>query len=133
MNIEKSKKNKILNSYANTNGIGFFINNSIDINITKCALYDNNDNQGGIFLNDCSGILVFNSIIRHNGFGIDIESCQKVNISKTNLYLNSHTGIYIEKDSNDIYIYRSNIFNNSRFGIYILESNCYLIKNNLSR
>ncbi len=131
MNIEKSKKNKIQNSYANTNGIGFFINNSIDIDITKCALYDHNDNQGGIFLNDCSGILVFNSIIRHNGFGIDIESCQKVNISKTNLYLNSHTGIYIEKDSNDIYIYRSNIFNNSRFGIYILESNCYLIKNNL--
>ena len=130
INIEKSENIIINNSYATINGIGFFINDSSNIDINKCALFNNNDNQGGIFLNICNNISIYNSIIRHNGFGINIKSCYDINISKTNLFFNTHTGLYIEKNSNNIIVYRSNIYQNFRFGIYVENSICKLINNN---
>ena len=130
INIQKSSNINIKNSYATINGVGFFINASSFINISSCALYNNNDNQGGIFLVDSKELIVYNSIIRHNGFGIDIESSQKINISKNDVYLNTHTGVYIEKNSKFITVHKSNIFNNFRFGIYTINSNSTIKKNN---
>ncbi len=131
LNIGNSENIILEKTYANTNGVGFFINYSRNIIINKCALYNNNDNQGGIFLNDCLDITINNSIIQHNGFGVNIEDCNSINIIQTNLNLNTHTAVYVEKDSRNILIYKSNIFNNFRFGLYIDDSYCNLIENNL--
>jgi len=56
LHSQSSNEIKVENSYVHTNGIGFFLNDSSNIMINHCAISDNNDNQGGVFLTDCVNV-----------------------------------------------------------------------------
>ena len=88
INIQDSNGIRILNCYTHTNGIGFFFNNSSNIEISKNAIYNNNDNQGGICLTFCKNIKIYNCNVYHNGFGIKTANSSHINISQTDICFN---------------------------------------------
>ena len=131
LNMGDSNEIEITDCYAQTNGIGFFFNNSSNIEVSQCAAYNNNDNEGGLFLNYCRNIDILNCIVSHNGFGIKIADCSNIYISHSNLFWNTHAGISIWEDSKDIEIKNCEITENFRFGIYVENSKCNLVNNNI--
>ncbi len=131
IHTEHSNQIKITNCYAHTNGIGLFFNNSSNIEISRCAVYNNNDNQGGFFLCFCSNFLVSNCNVEHNGFGIKIANSSNIILSESNFIWNTHSGIQLEKNSEEITIENSEITENFRFGIYCEESNVLTSNNNI--
>jgi len=131
LNIGGSDGIEITDCYAQINGIGFFFNNSSNIEVSQCAAYNNNDNEGGLFLNYCRNINILNCIVSHNGFGIKIADCSNICISQSNLFWNTHAGISIWEDSKDIEIKNCEITENFRFGIYAEDSKCALVNNNI--
>jgi len=115
---------------ATVNGIGLYSENTTNLSIRHCALYNNNDNQGGIFLEKCHYISIVDSNIYHNGFGIKTEQCTHVNISYCTITHNTHAGFFIKKQSSDITISHCEIAHNLRINIYVKYSDFTQIKSN---
>ncbi len=115
---------------ATVNGIGLYGENSKNLTIRHCAMYNNNDNQGGIFLEQCHHIKIDDSNIYHNGFGIKTEQCTDVNISYCSITYNTHAGFFIKKQSSDIFISNCEIAHNLRINIYARYSDFTQIKSN---
>jgi len=133
INMLDSYKISVYECYTETNGIGVFIDNSFSIDIIKCALYNNNDNQGGIFLDKSNNIHVENSNIFHNGFGIKMDNSFDVYIINSSIFSNTHYGVYIDEESENIVIKNNEIKENLRIGVYVKDSSCRLIRNNFNR
>jgi parallel beta-helix repeat protein len=131
INLENSKENEICYSYLHTNGIGLFFNDSSDIEIFHCAVSDNNDNQGGIFLFGCSNINITNCNIYHNGVGANIANSSSILIEKCDVFWNTHFAIRLGKSSNDVIVSNCEIGNNFRFGINSDSSRCKISSNNI--
>jgi parallel beta-helix repeat protein len=131
ININNSKNIKIEGSYAHTCGIGYFIINSEDIQFLKSAAYNNNDNQGGIFMYFSKKIKIADCNVKHNGLSITIRGCHNVEISDSDLFWNTHYAVYIGSDSTFITIKNCNIFENFRNGIQVYNSSCILQNNNI--
>ena len=132
IHIQDTHQTEIFNSYAHTNGIGFFCNASSGIEIVRCAVCDNNDNQGGIILHGSSHINITNCNICHNGVGVKIRNSSLISIVECNLSFNTHFTIYLRAYSRDVTISNCNITNNFRHGIYMLDnSNCKVVDSNI--
>ncbi|RLF42075.1 MAG: hypothetical protein DRN12_01430 [Thermoplasmata archaeon] len=125
-----SREIKFYNCSAHTNGIGFFFYNSSDNYIDHCALYNNNDNQGGIFLQYCNNIKINDSFLKHNGFGVRIENSSFIDIIYSNLTWNTHTAIMAD-GSHDINISSCEITRNLRFSFMSDRSITSFYKNNI--
>ena len=130
LNIIGSYDSTLQGCYAHTNGIGFFIDDSSNIEIVRCAAFDNNDNQGGLFINACENIEVNNCNISHNGFGLKINNCSSVCISNSNFFWNTHNAISIETNSKDVCVKNCEIADNFRFGVYCSNGKSRLLNNN---
>ncbi len=104
---------------ATVNGIGFYLENTSLVTIDRCALYNNNDNQGGIFLEKSNSVEIKNSHIQHNGFGIKTDLCKDVNIQHCTIAYNTHAGILCKKNSSNIIISYCEIAHNLRINIYM--------------
>ncbi len=130
LNSQGSHHNLIIGCYAHTNGIGFFLNNSNNCTFSQCAAYNNNDNQGGFFLDFCHDITLLNCIANHNGFGIRCKNSSAVFITETDINLNTHFGIKLENSQN-ILITHSTITKNMRYSIHATNSSCTLTNNNI--
>ncbi len=130
INSNNSSKVLIHDCYATINGIGIFLNNSSDFIIDKCAIYNNNDNQGGIFLNHCESVDINHSRIEHNGFGIKPSNSKNISINKSTIQHNTHVGIFCI-ESNDIYLSTSQLTSNFRFSIHCIESSLLIHRSNL--
>jgi parallel beta-helix repeat protein len=129
--ISRMKNIIISNCNAHTNGIGFIIEKSSNFTIEKCAAFNNNDNQGGFFLETCYEGLIYNCIIFHNGFGIKTSNCQNIEIDHSTISYNTHAGILTTDQSNNIAIKNCEITKNLRISIYNSESNITFQKNNI--
>jgi parallel beta-helix repeat protein len=130
IDIQNASKIEIYNSYAETNGLGLFIDDSSNVNICECAFYNNNDNQGGVFVGKSEYITLTNCNIYHNGFGVRISESSSIWVNKCNITWNTHFAIIMDKESKDIVISRCNISFNFRYAIYIEENSCVNIHNN---
>jgi parallel beta-helix repeat protein len=121
----------VTSSKAHTNGIGFFIKNSSHIDITGCAAYNNNDNQGGFFMESSNQITVQDSIISHNGFGIKTSDCDSISISYSTISYNTHAGILNTDQSANILITHCNFTKNLRISIYSTQAQITCTRNNI--
>ncbi len=130
-NIEHSDNIKITNCYFHTNGIGLFFNNSSHIEISQCAVYDHNDNQGGLYLNNCHNFDIKNCNIDHNGFGMKIAFCSNINIAFSDFVWNEHTALEIDKTSEDIVIDHCEYSDNFRFAFAIRDSVVEILNSNI--
>ena len=119
------------NCSAQTNGIGFFLYNSSNNYIDHCALYNNNDNQGGIVLQYCNDIRINNSFLKHNGFGVRIDNSNLISITHSNLTWNTHEALVVEENSYNINISSSEITNNLRFSFISENSETTFYENNI--
>ncbi len=131
VNIQSSQKNKIYDSYAHTNGIGVFLEASSEIEIMGCSISDNNDNQGGIFLFECSFINITNCNINHNGVGVKIGSSENVSVNKCDIAFITHYAFKIEDSSKNILIENSEIKNSFRYGVHVTNSQIKARNNNV--
>ena len=123
INNDQSHHNQIQQCYLHTNGIGLFFNDSSSMEISECAVYNHNDNQGGIYLGFCTTITISNCNICHNGFGCNIESCSHLTISDSNFLLNTHFAIHIDKNSEELVVEHCEFSDNFRFAFTIWDSN----------
>jgi parallel beta-helix repeat protein len=130
LNLQSSYDCILDGCYAHTNGIGFFVNDSSNIEIVRCAAFDNNDNQGGLFISMCKDININNCNISHNGFGLRIINCSSIYTSNSNFYWNTHNAIKIAANSEDICLENCEIAKNFRFGVYSSHSESRLLNNN---
>jgi parallel beta-helix repeat protein len=119
IHVEHSTQLSISGSCAYTNGIGCFVNNSSAIIITHCALYNNNDNQGGIFLTNCRNSNIFNCNIQHNGVGISLKNSSRIWVTQCNISWNTHFAIILRTQSEDIIITKCNIHFNLRYALHL--------------
>ena len=131
VNFQSSEDNKICDSYAHTNGVGFFLNDSSNIEIIHCAVSDNNDNQGGVFIFGCSSINITNCNICHNGVGVTVANSSYISIKRCDINWNTHIAIKLGKSSDNITISNCEIRNNFRYAIHIENGNCKIIDNNI--
>ncbi|MCX6666339.1 MAG: right-handed parallel beta-helix repeat-containing protein [Euryarchaeota archaeon] len=130
LNSQGSHHINIIGCYAHTNGIGFFLNNSSICTFSQCTAYNNNDNQGGFFLEFCHDIALSKCIADHNGFGIRTKNCSNIVITQTDILWNTHFGIKMD-DAQDVLITQSTITKNMRYSIHATNSSCTLISNNI--
>lgn len=121
INSNSSQHIAINDSYATVNGIGMFFNRSNNITITQSAIFNNNDNQGGIFLTQSENIFINDSIIKHNGFGIKPRSCKNINIYQSTIQHCTHVGIYTSH-STDINLTKCLLKDNFRFSLHSVDS-----------
>ena len=121
----------LLNCSATINGIGLFFNKVSSVQITRCALFNNNDNQGGLFLQNCKSLSMNNSFIYHNGFGIKTDNCDDITIDTSTFRFNTHFGMYIANQSTSINVYNSEFVTNLRFSIRIENSEITIHNSNL--
>jgi len=131
IDIQDSEKNKIYDSYAHTNGIGIFLEKSSEIEILDCAINDNNDNQGGVFLFGCNFINLTNCNINHNGVGAHIGNSDNVSIDKCSILFSTHYAFRIKANSKDIFIKNSEIKHSFRYAIYVTSSQLKATNNNI--
>ena len=129
--IIDSTNTSIAGCLAHTNGIGYYIEKSSEMSITKSAAYNNNDNQGGFFLESCNSISFDNCIISHNGFGLKSSFCQNISIKHSTISYNTHAGFLIMDQSQNISIKHCNISKNLRISIYNSQSQISFQKNNI--
>jgi nitrous oxidase accessory protein NosD len=112
----------IEHTYADTNGIGFFCERSTDIRISESAARDNDDNEGGMFFQHCTGIVLTDSHLVHNGVGVSLINSTEWNISQCNFSLNTHFACKI-KNSTSRFDLRNCLFAyNYRYGLYAENS-----------
>lgn len=116
---------------ATINGIGIFLNNSTNILIDRCTTYNNNDNQGGIFLESSQFISIINSVISHNGFGIKTSNSNDISITDSTLTYNTHAGILNTNYSHNITLTSCEITNNLRISIHNYQSSITVKKSNI--
>jgi parallel beta-helix repeat protein len=128
--FENSNYNSISYCYANANGISFYFNGSKEADISHCNISDNCVNLGGIFIEKCKNIIIYNSRINHNGAGISISSSNEIYITNCNINKNTHFAISMRKPSKKILVDNCEIINNLRYGIFIENFNSCKIKNN---
>jgi len=121
----------IFNCSATINGIGIFFNAVNTAHIDRCALFNNNDNQGGLFLTDCSALLMNNSHIYHNGFGVKTDNCLEITIVNSTFQYNTHFGLYIADQTTSIYVNHCEFISNLRFSIHIDDSDITVQHSNL--
>ncbi len=131
IDITNSTEVIFYNCSAHTNGIGFFFYYSSNNYIDHCALYNNNDNQGGIVFQHCKNIKINDSILKHNGFGVRIENSSSIDIIYSNLTWNTHEAIMVEDESHDINISLCEITHNLRFSFMSDNSETSFYKNNI--
>jgi len=129
LEIVNSIYDKISFTYFHTNGIACLFNDSTKIQLNHCNVSDNQANMGGIFIFECSNVIVNNSIISHNGAGFHIYSSNMITIDKCDLFLNTHYTIILRSYSKDIVIKNSNIKDSFRYGFYIEKMNILKIYN----
>jgi parallel beta-helix repeat protein len=121
INSDHSSFIKIYNCYATINGIGIFLNDSTHISIHNTASFNNNDNQGGIFLNNCEQINLENSRVEHNGFGIKPFDCKNIFINESTIQHNTHVGVFAERTT-DLYLNHCLLTKNFRYSINAANS-----------
>jgi parallel beta-helix repeat protein len=131
LNIINSNNIEIHGCYAETNGLAVNIDNSFEVEVLNCAIFNNNDNQGGFSINNSGIIIIDNCNIVHNGFGVIIDNSLDIELTNSSVLLNTHYGIYLNKNSEKVEILNSEIAKNLRFGLYIEKSSCKLLENNL--
>ncbi|MBS3802769.1 MAG: right-handed parallel beta-helix repeat-containing protein, partial [Candidatus Thermoplasmatota archaeon] len=131
INIQYSSDSIIQQCRATINGIGIFLYNSANILIDHCATYNNNDNQGGIFLESSQFISIVNSIISHNGFGIKMSDSNNVSITDSTISHNTHAGILTTKHSKNIILSSCELINNLRISIHNYQSSITVKNNNI--
>ena len=130
LNSQDSHHNLIIGCYAQTNGIGFFLNNSNTCTFSQCAAYNNNDNQGGFYLDFCQNIVLTKCIANHNGFGIKVTNSSNIVITQTDTLWNTHFGIKME-NAQDILVTQCTVTKNMRYSIHATNSSCTLLSNNI--
>jgi parallel beta-helix repeat protein len=132
INILDSNSILIEGCYANTNGYGYHIYGSSDIEIKKCAAYNNNDNQGGIFVKVCENILIDNCILYHNGHGLTIGKSSDINILNSDFRFNTHVAISFLINNRNIIVENCEIANTLNNAILVRDNNsCKLSNNNI--
>jgi parallel beta-helix repeat protein len=131
INIQNSRNINITNCYEHTSGYGYFINNSENINITSCAIYDNNDNGGGLLITFCENICIFNCNIVHNGHGLNIYACSDIRVLNSDFVWNAHLAIRIGEKTSKLLIEKCNITDGFRYGISAERCRFKLRKNNI--
>ena len=130
VNSESSSQITIKDCYATINGIGFFFNNSQDSLILDSAAYNNNDNQGGIFMERCKDIFIQNSRIQHNGFGVKPIYSKNIIINQSTFQHNTHVGLFtIESD--DILVTDSLFTDNFRFSVHSISGSFSIHQSNI--
>jgi len=130
-NIYKSRNIIIENSYAHENAIPFLFNTSSNIEMTRVAACDNNDNGGGVFFYNSYNINVENCNAIHSGSGFKIVNSTNINFNRCTLEYITHFTFWIDSNSYNININQCNIINNFRHGIHITDSNCHVTQSNL--
>jgi parallel beta-helix repeat protein len=131
INILNSKDIEINNTYEHTSGYGYFINNSLNINITNCAIYDNNDNGGGMLITMSDYINIFNCNFIHNGHSLNFYDCSNINVLNTDFIWNTHLAIRIGRKTCKLLIEDCEITDSFRFGITAEKSRFKLRNNNI--
>lgn len=130
LNLQKAEDIRLCDFYADNNGIGLYMENSSNINIYHSAFYNNNDNQGGVFIDKSKHVIVWDCNIYHNGFGIRVLESSSVWINRCNGTWNTHIAIMVGKQSKEVIISGCNISYNFRYGVYIDENSCASIHYN---
>ena len=92
----------ITDSYADTNGIGFLAEQSSHIEISASAARDNDDNEGGMFFEDCQYISIINSFLVHNGVGINLINSSACYIDSCNFSFNTHFSCKLKQSLSSI-------------------------------
>jgi parallel beta-helix repeat protein len=108
-------------SYFHTNGRACFLNHSQQLSIFHCNISDNSANHGGVFLQHCSQVTIYNSILNHNGIALGIKDGTKIDLKKSNLRGNTHYGILLNDASDEITVTSCIITDNYRHGIYNVD------------
>jgi len=128
--IEGSDNIQIDNCYTNTCGTGIHINNSYGIDFKKCAIYDNNDNGGGLLIINSKDVDISNCNIVHNGFGLLTYDCYDVSVTSSDFIWNTHVGANIGKGSEEISIKNCEFTEQFRYGIEVNQGKCIFRNNN---
>jgi nitrous oxidase accessory protein NosD len=123
----------ITGSYADTNGIGFLAERSSHINITGSAARDNDDNEGGMFFEDCQYVSVINSYLVHNGVGVNLVNSSACFIDACNFSRNTHFSCKLKESSASILVKNCVFTENLRYGLYAENSSCTIMWSNLFR
>ncbi len=132
IHLQNSLCNMIDKSYIYTNGVGIYLNVSSHIEITRCAISENNQDQGGIFLLGCTDINTTNCNIFHNGYGMRITNSSKIKITHCTLFRNMFIAIELDDHSTDVIVSHSKIINNLRTGISVLDDcMCTVVDNSI--
>jgi len=129
VNIQDSTDIEIDNCYEHTSGYGFLINDSSNINISNSAVYDNNDNGGGLMITYCEDIFIFNCNIVHNGHGLNFYACSKIQILNSDFIWNAHLAIRIGDKTRNIIIENCEFTDSFRFAISA-EKSVFKLRNN---
>ncbi len=130
INSKSSSQITIKDCYATINGIGFFFNNSRDSLIFESAVFNNNDNQGGVFIDRCQNISIENSRIEHNGFGIKPIYSKKVFIDQSTIQHCTHVGLF-SIESEVISVTDSLFTDNFRFSVHSVSSSFSIHQSNI--
>ena len=121
----------VFNCSATINGIGIFLHKTKLVQIERSALFNNNDNQGGLFLQNCQDLSMNNSHIYHNGFGVKTDSCEKITIYNSTFQFNTHFGMYIAENTTSLTLQNCELISNLRFSIRIEGSEIDIHSSNL--
>jgi parallel beta-helix repeat protein len=128
---KKSVDILVSNCYLYTNGIGCLMIESSNVSISKSAICDNNDNQGGFFLLRSNCVSIEDCNIFYNGVGVNFDNCSKSKIINCTLSYNTHFTILLEHGSEDISISRCEVTDNFRFGVHVSDSDLYINECNI--
>jgi parallel beta-helix repeat protein len=123
----------ITDSYADTNGIGFLAERSSHIEISASAARDNDDNEGGMFFEDCQYISIINSFLVHNGVGVNLINSSACYINSCNFSFNTHFSCKLKQSLSSILLKNCVFTENLRYGLYAEESACTISWSNLFR
>ena len=133
VHIEKSYDIIVKDSYHFVNGIGIFLTESHDCSVNHCGVFNNNDNRGGVFMDDCTHITVNNSVIQHNGFGVKTDQCDSILITQSTFQWNTHIGISMFEQSTNIDITDCNFTKNLRYSVRGEKSQFTVIQSNFEK
>jgi parallel beta-helix repeat protein len=121
------------NSYADTNGIGFLFERSSNIEITKSAARDNDDNEGGMFFDSCSFVNILNCYSVHNGVGVFLSNSTACYLDRCNFSLNTHFSCKFDQAVSGIILTRCICTQNLRYGLYAENSAFSISWSNLNK
>lgn len=124
LNIYNSTNVQLYNCYINISSIGILTKKSSFIRVNNCAIFNNNDNGGGNFIDSSNDVIFLNCNINHNGFGINIQNSSVIKVENCDLIFNEHCAIRIKDKSKNVIIENCEITNNFRFAIDISDSRC---------